>query len=552
MIDGLRRRNREVLRKSLIDVNTSKIEVANSIIDDAVAYFERVNDHESVRDALKARFAVGIKKQQTIDGDPDSGYETYRKGAVGEQIDQGLIETVTAGVGGKIASALANLFTAENQNWSYTGEDGQPSQQSEDAEELIWEHRKHGGFTTSMVNADFLASSINGSFVYVDTRGDYLKYHVISPTCFYSIFHETIMDSGVERAVDYSEIEDATAIVIKLSDSLDANPTQNQFLAIFGRSDVYPFGRHVTYRSSRWDSIPDVGDPEAHDYTLPSGEIANPLSYLAATHLDEAVHEYPVIKIDGGLTKVTNEIVTTSTSLFENCIEFDIGYSRLLKDGLTSARGKDIIKNPLGRPLPRSLEGAVALQDGQELTVDGQPASNAQGAMDVLESCVISVASGYNVPGYMVVSGPDMLNDSSGVALLLRMTPMISFRDYRIELNSPQINRLWVIERNLLRVFWGDQYEYLATIEQAWDAGTLVVPEDNKAKTERLEMAVKAKFIDQVEAVKRWHNLATDEEAQQLIEKYNERETEFPSPGQQQQNQQPTRQVRPVGLTFGQ
>jgi hypothetical protein len=506
MIDGLRSRNREVLRQALTDVNTSKIEQTNAALDDAVA------------------FATGIKRQQTVDGDADSGYETYRKGAIGEQIDQGLIETVTAGVGNKIASALANLFTAKNQHWSYLVDENK----SEEAEELIMAHRKEGGFSTAIVSADFLACAINGSFVYIDARGDHLKYHVVSPTCLYAIYGDTIVDSGVERAVDYSEIEDATAIVLQLNDKSD--PVKQQYLAIFGRNEQYPFGRHVTYYAANWYSIPDVGDDDAHDYTLPGGQVANPLSYHAALHVDEEIPEYPFISLDGGLTKVTKAIVTPTTSLYENCIEFDIAYSRILKDGLNAARGKNVLTNELNRPLPRSLEGDVALQDGQTLQVMGQPASNAQGAVGVLQSAVVSVANGYTVPGYMVVAGSDALPYNSGVALLIRMTPLIDFRSYRVALNAPQINRLWHIEKNLLRVYWGDQYEWLKEVEQQWDAGTLVVPEDNLAKTERLKLAQDSGYIDYVEAVKKYHNLATDEEAMLLIEKYDARAEDFPPP----------------------
>ncbi len=110
-------RTNELLRRSLIDHQYNKVELENQIIDEAVAYFDRTADREAVRTALKDRFAVGIVRQSNLDENDDStGYETYRKGLIGKQIDQGLIEAVTSGIGGKITSALANMFTTENQN----------------------------------------------------------------------------------------------------------------------------------------------------------------------------------------------------------------------------------------------------------------------------------------------------------------------------------------------------------------------------------------------------------------------------------------------------
>jgi hypothetical protein len=551
MIDSLRKKNQAIIRQALVETQHEKIEVDNQIIDDAVSYFERIADQELIKTGMKDRFATGIARAQNITGDDESGYETYRKGANAEAIDQGIIEVVTSGVGSRIASSLANLFTSETQVWSYTDESGEATKQAEDAETLIKKHREHGGFSTALVNADFLSVAINGCLLYVDIRGDYLKYHVVSPSCFYSIFNETVIDGGVERAVDYSEIEDATVIVLRLSGPINADPTKEQYLAIFGRSKVYPYGRHVTYRAAHWDSIPDPGDADSHDYRLPNDELANPLSYLAATNPDESLPDYPIITINGGLTKVTNQIVTTSTSLYENCVEIDMAYSGILRAANNSARGVEIIKNEGGGSLPRNVTGLVSLTVGQTMELNSHPASNAQGAMDVLESAVVSVSGGYSVPGYMVVSGPTWLGDTSGVALMIRTAPLTEKRRYRIALNSPEIARLWQIESGLLRVYLGSEAEYLKTIEQSWDAGQYVIPEDSKVKTERLGMAQDREYIDYVAAVKAYHNLATDAQAEALITKYNDRKEEFPAPGAQSEAAPAVRQAQPVGLTFG-
>ncbi len=546
-------RNNDLIRRALMEHGRSKVELDNSVIDDAVAYFDRTADHAAVRDALNARFAVGITKTTSLTDtadDDDAGYETYTKGAKGVQIEQGLIEVVTSGMGGKIATANANLFTAENQHWAYTKEtESGEVEKAEDAEELIQEHRKVGQFSTTMVNTDHLACSINGAYAYTSWKGGHLQYHVVNPTCLYTIYHESITDNGEDRAVDYGQIEDATVVVLRLSGSLTAAPDKQQYLAIFGRSEQYPYGRHVTYRASRWDSIPDP-NTDGIEYVIPpgfagAGEIANPMSWLAAQDTSVIRPEYPIIAIDGGLAKTGHGLVHTTTSLYDNCIEIDMAYSRLLKDGLNAARGKDVIKNALGAPLPRSLEGVISLLDGQTLEVMGNPASYAKDAMDVLESEVTSIGSGYNVADYMLISDPASLSSASGVAIVLRTQGLINFRNYRIQANRPQVARQFEIERSLITAHAPEQGVYLEGVKQSWDPGTYTIPEDKLVKTQRLDAAVKSGFIDHVRAVQEFHNLSTEAEAMALIDKMEERKAEYPGP----QAAAPKRGAMPVGLT---
>ncbi len=546
-------RSNDLIRRALHEHTYSKQELENSIIDDAVAYFDRTGDHAALKEALTNRFAVGITKTTSLEdagSDTETGYETYSKNAKEVQIEQGLIEAVTSGIGAKIATALANLFTAENQNWTFVKETKSGEKETaEDAEEIIKEHRKVGEFSTTMVNTDYLSCSINGAYAYVSWKGGHLQYHVVNPSCLYTIYHEAITDDGKLRAVDYGQIEDATAVVLRLSGSITAAPDKQQYLAIFGRSEQYPYGRHVTYRASRWDAIPDP-NTEGVEYVIPegfkgAGEIANPLSWQAAQDTSVMVPEYPIIAIDGGLAKTSGGLLNLTTSLFDNCIEIDMGYSRLLKDSLNAARGKDVVTNKLGAPLPRSLEGVISLLEGQELEVMGLPAAYAKDAMTVLESEVKSIGSGYSVPDYMLVSDPAGLAAASGVALYLRTKGLIDFRGYRIQANSPQVSRLFLIERGLITVYAPGQGKALEGVEQVWDPGTYTIPEDKAEKTARLDAAVKAGFIDHVLAVKEFHNLSTAAEAKALIEEMEGRKAEYPGP----QPAAPKRGAMPVGIT---
>jgi hypothetical protein len=391
------------------------------------------------------------------------------------------------------------------------------------------------------VCADYLACAVNGSLVYVDWVGGHLKYHVVSPACFYALYHETILDNGEPRAVDYSEIEDATAIILQLSGPLLHNPREKQFLAIFGRSEEYPWGRHVTYRATRWDAIPQV-DKGGVEYKI-DNKIANPMSWVAAQMPDSSMPEYPIAAIDGGLAKTQDGILSPTTSLYENCLEIDAGYSRLLKDALNAARGKDIIKNESGQPLPRSLEGTVSLLDGQTYEDAGRDAAHAEKAQLVLEGIVATVGSGYSVPDYHLVSSSAALESESGVALMIKTRPLMEFRDYRIQVNRPSVDKIFEIERSKLLAHDPETGAKLTDVHQAWDPGRLTIPEDRAAKVGRLTAAQTAGYIDVVRAVREYHNLATDEDAKRMLELFAERAAEFPGPAP------PRRAAPPVGIT---
>lgn len=540
---------RDLIRGNLRDAHRAMVSSDNDVINDAIAYFTRHGDIQLVRGAMKDRFAVSIARQHSvIDGVSDdgaAGYEVYRKGLVGEQIDMGMIETITSGTGGKIISALATLFSGSGQVWDFVDGTGE---NSEDAEELITSLREAGMFDTSALCADYLACAVGGSAMYLSWAAGGIKYHTISPTCIYAIYSDTIIDDGIERPVDHTDIEDATAVVIRLSESSDTAPDSRKYLAFFGKSGQYPLGRQVTYTASRWDAIPDVGFGIS-EYTTIGGEIANPMVAIGAEYGDEHTPSYPVVLLHGGHSMLQSSLLDTTDSLYHSCIEIDIGFSRLLKDSLNAARGKDIFTNQGMLPLPRCTEANVSLLKGQTLDVKGRSASEAVGALSVLNSLIVSVGSGYSVPDYYLVQDITGTNGGvpSGVALAIKAAPLTAFREFRAKLNSPQVAKLYAIERALVRAFAPEQAAVLDDVSQSWDPGQVLLPEDKKIKAERIKLAMDAGLIDYVGAVKDYHNLATEAEAMSMIEKMSDRKDEFPAPTQQQ----PRRGARAAGFGLG-
>jgi hypothetical protein len=108
--------------------------------------------------------------------------------------------------------------------------------------------------------------------------------------------------------------------VVKLSESRansSSDPENNQYIAFFGRSEEYPYGRQVTYTASQWDDWPPVG-LGGTEAMLPSGEIYNPLSWLAATNAEYVGVEYPIIILRGGTTITSDTLTPISTSMYES------------------------------------------------------------------------------------------------------------------------------------------------------------------------------------------------------------------------------------------
>jgi hypothetical protein len=209
--------------------------------------------------------------------------------------------------------------------------------------------------------------------------------------------------------------------------------------------------------------------------------------------------------------------------------EVDLAYSRLMKDALSAATGKTLVTNEQGAPLPRSLEGAVALQKGQTLEVTGRPAINAKFALDVINDDAVLLGSGFGVPGYMIVTD-SLAVPTSGIALAIRTKPLIEARERRVKLNRTQVNKVYHIERGLLEVHSDTT---LPQAKQVWNPGRMMVPETEMEKINNLSMAMDKKLKSYVRAVRDYYDLPDDDAAVEMIEKIEQQNVENPPPAAQ-------------------
>jgi hypothetical protein len=512
-------RNREVIRKSLKDSNEAATSVENEVVNDALDYFERKTDHEAVRDKLTERGAVGIMKKED-----EAGYETYTKQRIYEQIHSGEYETLTSGIGTTIINTISTLFTYPTQSWKYISTDDQQADEEEVAK--LWTNRSEGDWGNALAKSDWVSNAVNTGPMLISWAGGHLNYRAFSPSCIYAKYHDTITDEGEERGVDYTDLEDATVVVIETNSVRgdgQSRPDLSSYVAFFGRSDEYEYGRMVQYTASKWDQWPEVGMAEANDWTTDKDEIANPLSWLAAQDEGYGV-EYPIILIDGGVV-VTSEIATPiSTSLYENSREIDVAFSRLMRYSLANSLGTKVITNPTGEPLPTCLDGAIDLKGQQTFTMDAIPNSNAQVAWEITKGQSRAIAEGFGAPGYTILAESGGTAES-GVALAIRTRPLIDNRNRRIRLNRSEVDRMYDIERGLYQVHSGEPL--LDGVKQIWDPGRFIMPESQMDKVTRLNLAWEKNALDYFEYLMELHDLPTVEDAINMLIDRAQRKEEF-------------------------
>ena len=528
--------NKLLFRQTYEDLRVFDNASNAQILNDALDYFELKEPFKLLAEKMKARGAIGVKKK-----DDEGGYETYEKQRVSEQIGNGEYEKVVTGLGRRIVSSMANLFSNKTQKWEYLR--GDEKLDPEELETLQY-YRQAGNFQQSLIVSDWISCALKSSLLMPIWSGNQFVYQPIAPQCVHFKFGDTVIDGDVERGFRYNDIRDASVVVIDLGNvtNSDTGSTNNQYLAIFGKSKKYPLGRHVTYVASDWQGWPS--EQTEQDWVTKSGELANPLTWVSETTGDFNI-EYPLVIFLGDMS-LGNEILPTSTTLYENCLEIDTSVSNILRYSMQSAHGNRVLTNEGNQPLPRCLDGAIGLAKGQTYDLKSLPISNAQGALQNVQIIGRSIAEGYSVPGYMVFA-ESIVTPESGVALMIRTQPLIELRDNRIGLNNESVSKIFDIERALHFAYTNEKL--LDGVTQQWDPGRWIMPEDQTVKGDRLKKNLDNKAISYVRYIRDMHDLATDDDAVAYIETMQEQDATIqpPKPGLQKFGQLPRPELSNVG-----
>jgi hypothetical protein len=515
------------LRQAMEEIRILDLTRDEAIVDEIDSYFNRSDDHDRIKAAIKKRYGIGI----TVESDPahpEQPYKLYSRGEFNIQVDAGTIGAIDIGFGQKVVSALATLFTEPGQRFDLAGDD---ETDTTDQQTLMADIRDSGGMMSAIVNANRASIQCGSAAMFISAKNEGLKYQRLIPSQIRCYWPEIILDGDVRRAPDYSDIEDAYAIVIRTS-MVDLE--KYNYLAIFSRSEDWPNGRWVEYTASpSATKLPDIGEKDSFEYEI-DGKPANPLSYWANTGGSEySVPEFPIIPIMG-VTQSTSTPFPVSTSLYEDDIEFTITASHILSKGDDAAGGTDIIELDqvgAGAPLPKTLSGAITTLPGQTYRHESRNAADVKTAWEAVQMLKVASASGYAVPDYMMVSEDYALEASSGIALQVKTRPLVKERQ-RLELiNKTNVARIFEIEKALLNMHLADRYrnvESLLPLHMEWSAGPLELPENKQEKAQRLVTLMDKGVIDVIAAIREYNNFATDGEAEEEYNRMKARQQEFP------------------------
>ncbi|MFA5377732.1 MAG: hypothetical protein WC455_18425 [Dehalococcoidia bacterium] len=569
---------RRIVRGVLTDIKVSQRLHREDSINDALAYFDRRGDLDLLARKFKSRYARQIKSEGGTDINTGVSYvthQTYTKDDVVNAIDSDQYEMFCTGVGVQIVKTLASITSQSDQYFEYlksSDKDKVDSENLEDVAELINIIRTNGEFRRAMEATDFCSVVCDEAYLHCYYKGWQLRYDVVSPADIWIYYGEEVVeyhpDGGerkITRAVDYSDLDDASVVVIRLArqnaqgDGMAKD--SEQYLAYVGECDEYPLGRMVTYWKGAglsdqvWPPPADKGGNEdrryVYDYTrdeydaggrITSSVACNPLTWLKKADSTSAKcvkSEYPVIKWVGCNGTVNKTSTISELSLFATAVEIDLAASNCVRYAMTGARGKDVLEfGGKAVKLPTSLD-TIVMEDGTYRT-DGRSASESVAASEVVKWVVATVAAGYNVPDYQVLRATVL--PESGVALAIKTKPLLDHLARRVTLNEGAMAKLFDTERALLIATDGGDAESLLTpdITQLWHPGTWAMPEDEGIRIDSLIKLRQAEGIDHIAFLARVHHI-TEAQATLLHEKYEGRAdvggygtTPAPPPGMEQ------------------
>lgn len=549
-------RDRDIqrMRQAMREIRDSAQHIDRTHINTACEFITRKNDFSQVRDLNKGRYArvlVDTGKGSETDGfvAERGRYEPYMVANNQEiaKFDSGIYETICTGVAQTICNTIANMFTSWEQRFEFIKKDSAKEKQvetSEDVENIINIQRENGQFESRLVEVDYLASAVDSALLHIYMKGEELSYDAIWPSSVYIVFGQSIIEhtsrGKIPRPVDYTDIDDASAVILSIggysTQERNSTPDKNMYLAYIGACEEWPLGRMVQYTQTEYWPIPDPGDKDiTFEYTRSDNggveTICNPMTYVSMrrdknSDVGGGV-EYPLVVIRGDQRFGASDALPTSTTFFNNCLEIESAWSQILRQGVKSARGKDVITLPItgGGQLPDSFD-VVLLEGGMSYQYYTGNAAGVAQAVDTATAVTRGVAASRGVPQYVVV-GSAQSQPESGIALALRTQPLIDSRNRRIKMNKGQVSKIYSIESALMTEAFPELEKTFNGVSQNWSPGKWQVPKDESTQLSDILAARDMDTIDHVEAVRRSHGLSTAREAEELIKTYSERDPDY-------------------------
>lgn len=480
--------NEPLIREDLESLQENA-SVAGDVVYSIVDYQDG-NKLRWIRQAMAKRFAVRYIKKKDAKGEQQT-YQVKDDKAVRMAIESGMFEVSSLGVFDKIIREVADLN--RNTSFKFIDENGN---ENEDVSDKIREIREDANFDLSIGRLDELSVSCGSSAMLIQVLGNKMFYSPVSRNNIYVVYSDYVYDGErdalSQRSANRLDINEATAVIIDLG--------KEKHVAYFGRSLFYPQGRMVTYESSNWYSVPEVGTEDSNDYEI-DGEIANPLTVYQDEKGDYSLPEYPVVTWYGSANAYGKELMPVDSSLYYDSLEQDVAVSRTLTAALKSARGAWHFGRDQGASdaIPANIdEGLSKLEPGQTVGLLHVPGQNIDTCMGVTEKLSAYMSESYGVPAYKL-SVSQNAQVPSGAALIELNKPSALTRETRYKLNKSGMSLLFAIEKCLISIETGE--DFADGIEQVWTVHPELVTKTKKELYEEAKLAKESGIKDDLENI---------------------------------------------------
>jgi hypothetical protein len=512
---------KQMLTRGQVQDLEQSVVTGDSIVDTIVNYIDGGQ-------RLEVQRLYGTRYCRRITKDKDGNtYSADPTPATQAAVDANLFEIIVLETMNKIIREVADLNT--DTEYAYASEDG------EELDEFaadMQQARADGDYLLKLGRVDELSVATGSSGMLIQVLGSKLDYQPLASSQIKIVFADQIMDGDTWRPTNTLDIEEASIVVVELSESKN-NAKDRVFVAIFPRSEMYPKGRMVKYEGTDWAAIPNVGHADANDHMDSAEEVANPLTVLQNDSKDWTRPEIPVVLWRGTTNGIGKELLPTSEVLFQQDKEINLSACRALTAGIKSATGVIVLNTEVGGSpvMPDQVaEGITQLKAGQSLNILSVPAINADRLMASIESIIAFLSESFGVPNYKLTINNNLAAMSGEALIQLNRTEM-EMRQRRADINRGNVDRIFNIEMALAAIDNDDQ-TFGNRIKQAWIVGSEGVIKSDLVVIEETERLKAVKAIDErgvVRALIPEFTDATDE----AIDEYLDGFKEEPAPPQQ-------------------
>ena len=459
----------------------------DSLVNDACNTLYGIGDRALVLDAMVERFARVLNRVK--DGDTGTtntvlaNFVRDTDGAAQAAIMAGQFEVARTQWYENIVTESSNLFGQSSNGFEYS---------IPTASEVIEPIREASGSALSAQRWDMVSNGVKSCPLYIEMKGTRLVETEVRPNALWIIFADSITENGKNRATDTMGLDEASCVIMQLAG-------HDQYAAWWGPSEDYPNGRHCVFTAKKFSDVPEPEDKDGREFTI-QGEysemtvgvemLANPLT-LWSIDSDVAPPVYPFSILYG--SDRSTGILPVSTSLYEQCLEYDLTASLILGASGRGARGARVLSQT-GDADPGDVsdnmgEGDVLLGRNKELNFAGWSPTHAAAAYETLKNLARATAEANSVPGDMAVRG-DQSTIESGYHYRLKLDKLIDHRTKRISMNRASVKRRWEIEKALINATTytkKSDYTIPGNTDEMWKPGDydiLTSPEEERAELE--------------------------------------------------------------------